>query len=100
MFEKEWIRLWQVTTRQSRLRQETSADEDGAIVDGRFLMVHCPLQEISAAYLPILKKAVAATNTSYKPYTIEQATELEQREDVWKQERKTVNDLAESLLFD
>ena len=61
--------------------------------------MHCTLQEI-VAHLPVLKKAVAATNKTYKQYVQEHATEQEYREDVWKQERKAIDDIAKSLRFD
>jgi hypothetical protein len=63
-------------------------------------VIHCSLQEIATIHLSVLKKAVEATNTSYKQYVIEQATEQQHRNDVWKHERKTVDDLAESLQFE
>ena len=68
-------------------------------IDGRFLVMHCPLQKIEV-HLPVLKKAFAATNEAYIQYAREQATEQERREDVWKDERKTVKDMAKSLSFD
>ena len=40
------------------------------------------------------------TNNVYKQYVRDQATEQKQMEDVWKQERKIVEDVAESLHFD
>jgi len=70
-----------------------------ASIDGEFLLMHCPLKEI-AAHLPLLKKAVAATNRTYKQHVQEEATEEGRREDVWKQERKAVDDVAESLDFE
>jgi hypothetical protein len=68
-------------------------------IDGRFLVMHCPLQKI-AVHLPVMKKAVAATNEAYKQYAQGQATEQKRREDVWKDERKTVEDIAKSLRFE
>jgi hypothetical protein len=47
-----------------------------------------------------LKKAIEATNVAYKQYAREQVTEEERQADVWKQERKTVEDMAESLKFE
>jgi hypothetical protein len=68
-------------------------------IDGRFLVMHCPLQKIEV-HLPALKKAVAATNEAYKQYAREQATEQERREDVWKDERKSVEAVAKLLHFE
>ena len=68
-------------------------------IDGGFLVMHCPLQKI-ASHLPVLKKVVAATNEAYKRYAQEQATERERQEDVWKDERQTVEDVAKSLQFE
>ena len=69
-------------------------------IDGRFLVMHCPLQEVATIHLPALKKAVRATNVAYKQYAREQVTEEERKADVWKQERKTVEDMAKSLRFE
>ena len=69
-------------------------------IDGRFLAMHCPLQEIASTHLPALKKAVAAANVAYKQYAREQVTKEERQADVWKQERKVVEDMAKSLRFD
>ena len=62
--------------------------------------MHCPLQEIAATHLPALKKAVEATNVAYKQYARDQVTEEERKADVWKQERKTVEDMAKALKFE
>jgi hypothetical protein len=69
-------------------------------IDGRFLVLHCPLQEIATTHLPALKKAVAATNVAYKQFARDQVTEEERKADVWKQERKTVEDMAKTLKFE
>jgi len=68
-------------------------------IDGRFLVMHCPLQTVPTTHLPALKKAVEATNVAYRQYAREQVTEEERRGDVWKQERKTVEDMAKALKF-
>jgi hypothetical protein len=68
-------------------------------IDGRFLVMHCPLQEIATRHLPALKKAVEATNVAFKQYAREQVTEEEHKADVWKEERKAVEDMAKSLKF-
>jgi hypothetical protein len=41
--------------------------------------------------------AVRAANVAYKQYAREQVTEEERKSDVWKQERKTVEDMAKTL---
>lgn len=69
-------------------------------IDGKFLVMHCPLQEVATTHLPALKKAVEATNVAYKQYAREQATEEERKADVWKEERKTVEDMAKTLRFE
>jgi hypothetical protein len=69
-------------------------------IDGRFLVMCCPLQEVATTHLPALKKAVEATNVAYKQYAREQVTEEEHKADVWKEERKTVEDMAKSLKFE
>ena len=69
-------------------------------IDGKFLVMHCPLQDIAAIHLPALKKSVRATNVAYREHAREQVTEEERRADVWKQERKTVEDMARALRFE
>jgi hypothetical protein len=68
-------------------------------MDGNFLVMQCPLQEIPTTYLPVLKKAVEGTNVASMQYAREQATEEEHRADVWKEERKAVEDTAKTLRF-
>jgi hypothetical protein len=89
IFEGEWKVL---NPAQPHLWQATG-------IERGFLVIHCPLQEI-AAQLPVLKKAIAATNKTYEQYAQEQATEQKHREDVWKRERKAVDDIAETLKFE
>ncbi|HUI30608.1 MAG TPA: hypothetical protein VLX91_10355 [Candidatus Acidoferrales bacterium] len=89
VFEQEWKAL---NAGQPLSLQETS-------IDRAFLVMHCPLQEV-AMHMSVLKKAVAATNIAYEQYVRKQAAELKDREDVWKNERKTVEDVAKSLHFD
>jgi hypothetical protein len=67
-------------------------------LDGNFLTILCPLPEI-AVTLPVLKKAFEETNVAYKLYAQEQATEEEHKIDLWKEERKTVEDAAKLLRF-
>ena len=69
-------------------------------IDGRFLVMHCPLQEVATTHLPALKKAVAATNIAYKQYARDQVTKEERKAEVWKEERKAVEDMAKSLRFE
>ena len=71
-----------------------------AEIDGAFLVLHCPLHDVAATKLQALKKAVAATNEAYQRFAQEQASALEIREDVWKQERMDVDALATSLRFE
>jgi hypothetical protein len=89
IFEGEWKVL---NPAQPHLWQAAS-------IDRGFLLIHCPLQEI-AAHLPALETAVAATNKTYIEYVQELATEKEHREDLWKQERKAVDDIAGALHFE
>lgn len=67
---------------------------------GKFLVMHCPLQEVAATHLPALKKAVQATNVAYKQYAREQVTKEKRKADAWKEERKTVEDMAGTLTFE
>ena len=89
IFEDEWKKL---NAGQALSLQDTS-------VERAFLMMHCPINEV-ASQLPVLKKAVAAANIAYRSYVLRQASDLKAREDVWKDERKNVEDIAKSLQFD
>ena len=90
IFTREWKAL---NPNESQLWQEAN-------IDSGFLVMCCPLQEIPVKHLPVLKNAVAGTNKKYKQYAQEQATEQEHRDDLWKQERKAVEDMAETLHFE
>jgi hypothetical protein len=89
LFEQEWKTL--------NVDQPLALQE--AAVDRAFLMMQCPLSEIGS-HLPVLKQAVAATNIAYKNYERKQASEQKEREDIWKDERKSVEEVAKSLHFD
>ncbi len=71
-----------------------------AIIDGMFLVVHCPLDDVAATQLPALEKVVAATNEAYRQYAQKEEAALERREDVWTQERKDVDAMEARLRFD
>ena len=68
-------------------------------IDRAFLVMHCPLGEI-AVHVPVLKQAVAATNIAYQQDQLRQATEQENLENIWKDERKKVEDAANALHFE
>ena len=68
-----------------------------AEIDGGFLVLHCRLAEVATTALPVLKRVVATTNDAYRRYAQEEATALQDREDVWKQERKDVDAMSMSL---
>jgi hypothetical protein len=69
-------------------------------IDGKFLVMHSPLQDIAITHLPALKKAVEGANVAYEQHAREQVIEDERKVDIWKEERKTVDDIAKSLRFD
>ena len=85
IFGQEWKRL--------NPKQEAG-------IDGKFLVLHCPLQEIATTHLPALKRAVETTNVAYKQFAREQVAIEEHKADVWKDERKTVEDMAKTLKFE
>jgi hypothetical protein len=89
IFEREWKAL---NLTQPRIWFE-------ADVDNKFIIMHCFLAEVASTYLPLLKKAVDATNSAYTNYLRDEATEHQRRIDAWTQERKAVDDMADSLQF-
>lgn len=89
----QWREIFGRKWKELNLTQEAG-------LDGRFLVMHCPLQEVATTHLPALKKAVEATNIAYRQYTKDQVAEEERKADVWKQERKTVENMAKSLTFE
>jgi predicted RecB family endonuclease len=64
-----------------------------------FLVVYCELEEIGAVVLPALKKVVTETNEAYARFAEKEATALEHREDLWREERQRVEATAASLTF-
>ena len=71
-----------------------------AEIDQAFLVLHCQLNEIPASLLQALKKAVAATNAAYAQNVEKVAADHKRRQDVWKQERTDVDNMATSLRFE
>ncbi len=90
IFEREWKAL-------NHTQPQLSLDVN---IDNRFLVVHCSLQEIAGTYLPALKKVVDTTNKAYGKYAHDEAAEHQHRSDVWTQERKDIDDIANSLKFE
>lgn len=89
VFEQEWNAL--------HAGQPVSLQETN--IDRAFLVLHCPLQDVPL-HLPVLKKAIATTNKTYAQDVQKHSTEQKNREDTWKDERKTVEDIVKSLHFD
>lgn len=71
-----------------------------ATIDGGFLFVECGLHEVPDTILPALKQAVATANASYRDHVQREEREQTRKEDVWKDERKSVEDMARLLHFD
>lgn len=69
-----------------------------AVIDRDLLVLHCVLPEV-VAHLQVLKKTVAITNKTHDRYVQQQAAEEGRREDVCKQERRAVDEMAELLEF-
>jgi hypothetical protein len=89
----EWRSLFERAWKKLDASREAS-------IDGIFLVVHCPLDEIGPTQLPALKDVVVATNEEYNRHARKEATALKRREDVWKLERKEVDAIAAPLRFD
>jgi hypothetical protein len=72
----------------------------GAGLDGRFLVIQSPLEDIATIHLPALKKAVEAANTAYRQFAREQVKEDERKGEAWRNDRHTVEALARTLTFE
>jgi hypothetical protein len=90
LFLNQWKAL---TTAPGKPGPETS-------IDGEFLSIDCPLKDVGSRYLPELKKAVAATNISHAKGVQEEEKAQQSRENVWKDERTSVDEMAASLHFE
>jgi|WetSurMetagenome_2_1015567.scaffolds.fasta_scaffold403286_1 hypothetical protein len=88
-FEKEWSAL--------NTGQQLAKIDAG--IDGAILIIQCKLDDI-AGYLSLLKKAVAATNRAFEILVTNQNAVDKNREDLWKNERSTVERYAKLLRFD
>jgi hypothetical protein len=88
---------WRIIFERERKAMNPTYEAD---IDGSFLVLHCQLHEVAATALPALKRVVAVTNEAYKRYVQNEASALQQRQDVWKQERKDVDAMSKSLHFD
>ena len=68
-------------------------------LDGPFLIVHCPLREMTPVELATLERVVATANEVYHRFALSAVTEVTRREQAWKQERKAVDAVASTLRF-
>jgi len=71
-----------------------------ANVDGVFLSIDCSLGEVATIFLPALKQAVAVTNTSYMDFVRQEERKEIRKENVWKDERAAVDQMARPLKFE
>jgi hypothetical protein len=67
-----------------------------ASIDGSFLVIQCPLLKI-VFHLPVIKRAVAATNEAYDRYAREQKREQEGQGDGRKEDRRILEELKKFL---
>jgi len=88
----EWKSIFMQQWKESRSPHK-------AELDGPFLVLHCPLHEMTPAQLEALQKTVATTNEVYRRFAQGEVTEVTRREEEWKQERKDVETVASSLHF-
>jgi hypothetical protein len=71
-----------------------------ATIRGELLVMRSPLEEIRTTHLPALKRAVVATNDAVRRYSRERQANFTRRESTVDDERKTVEDLSDSLRFE
>lgn len=69
-------------------------------LDGRYLVIHCPLEKVATTHLPALKKAVEAANVAYKQYSRDKVRAEDRQGDAWKQEQQVVEEMARTLKFE
>ncbi len=90
LFAEDWKALGKI---KPQLQHEAN-------IDGAFLSIDCLLVEVADILLPALKQAVAATNTSYTDFVRQEGREKTRKENVWKDERAAVDQMARPLKFE
>jgi hypothetical protein len=79
--------------------KNVNPDQD-AEIDRHYLVTICPLRDIASVHLPALQKAVASTNLAYALHVHERAKGENRHSTAWKEERKTIKELAQQLQFE
>jgi hypothetical protein len=69
-------------------------------LDGPFLVLYCPLRDMTPAQLAALQSAAMTANVQYHLFARSEMTTLLRREQEWKQERTDVETVASSLHFE
>lgn len=92
IFEQEW--------KMASASFAPPEDPHETAIDRGFLVIHSPLTEVADKYLPALRKTVATANANYAQYDLLQAQVHKQKENIWKDERKLVDELAMTLAFE
>lgn len=89
LFDTEWVAA-------GRAEPEGRLD---ACVDRNFLVAYCTLEQIGNPLLPLLKKAVAATNVAYSAHLIVESEKERVAARVWTDERAELDRVADGLDF-
>lgn len=71
-----------------------------AWIEGSYIVVHAPLEEIEEYHLPDLKEDVKNTNLKYREYLTQKAKLEAQQQVHQKQEQKKISSLRDNLRFD
>lgn len=69
-------------------------------LDGPFLVLSCPLHDMTPAQLTALQSVVMSANVQYHLFAQSESTSLLRREQEWKNERMAVETVASSLHFE
>ncbi len=68
-------------------------------LDGPFLVLFSPIEEMTQEVLTLLENTFATTNEVYHRFASDEVKEAARREKAWSDERKTVEAVAAALHF-
>lgn len=99
MPRQEWKQLFEEQWKIASAAAVSKKKLNDASVDRGFLTVLCLLSDVQPLILPELQKAIAVTNTFFSRYEEREEKILRDKEQVWIDERKVIDELEKTLKF-